>query len=72
MNITVKCKTNQSKQSIENFGNNRYLVKLKSSPENNEANIELINMLAHYFIVPPSHIRIKSGMSNDEKLIEVG
>ena len=36
--INVKVKPNSSKQEVESFGDNRYLVYLKSEPENNKAN----------------------------------
>jgi uncharacterized protein (TIGR00251 family) len=72
MLINVKVKTNSSKQSIENFGDNRYLVYLKSVPENNKANIELINFLSKEFGVSPKSIKIKFGQSSDKKLIEIG
>lgn len=71
MNITVMVKPNSSKQEIESFGENRFMAKLKSSPENNQANIELINLLSKYFGVPVSHIKIKHGLKDKTKLIEV-
>ncbi|MEM3405830.1 MAG: hypothetical protein QW117_02580 [Candidatus Pacearchaeota archaeon] len=45
MKIYVKVKPNSSKQEIVEFGNYRYLVYLKNEAKNNEANIELINLL---------------------------
>jgi len=71
MNINVKVKPNSNKEEIQEFGNNRYLVYLKEAPEHNEANIRLINMLAHHLGVPPGKIKIKFGQSASEKLIEV-
>jgi uncharacterized protein (TIGR00251 family) len=71
MLINVKVKTNSSKQAIENFGDNRYLIYLKSAPENNKANVELINFLSKEFGVPPKSIKIKFGQSSDNKLIEI-
>ena len=71
MIIKVKVKPNSSKQEIEPFGEKSYLVHLTEPPENNRANIELINLLAKYFNTPPGRIRIKTGFSNKEKLIEV-
>lgn len=71
MLIYLKVKTNCSKQKIENFGNNRYLVYLKSPPENDRANIELINFLSKEFGTPVKNINIKSGRNSDKKIIEV-
>jgi len=71
MIINVKVKTRMNEQKIESLGNNRYLVYLKSEPEHNKANIELLNMLAKYFTTPVARIKIKHGMSGDEKMIEI-
>jgi len=71
MLLNIKVKPNSSKQEIQSFGNNRYLVYLKEPPENNRANIELINLLSKHFGTPFSRIKIKTGLTNNEKLIEV-
>ncbi|MEK6875092.1 MAG: DUF167 domain-containing protein [Nanoarchaeota archaeon] len=69
--IYIKVKANSSKKSIENFGNNRYLVYLKEPAENDRANIELLNTLAKYFTTPASRMRIKSGHHQENKIIEM-
>jgi len=61
-----------SKQKVENFGEHNYLVYLESEPEDNKANIELINLLSKYFGVPVGRIHIKSGLTSEYKLLEVG
>ena len=71
MIIRVKVKPNSSKQSIENFGNRRYLVYLKSPPENNRANAELINLLSKELEVAPKSFHIKFGRTSNEKFIEI-
>jgi len=71
MIINVKVKPNSSKQEIENFGGGRYLVYLKSTPENNKANIELINLLSKELGVPSNSIKIKFGQTSDKKIIEI-
>jgi uncharacterized protein len=69
--INVRVKANHSEQKIESFGDLRYLVYLKSEPENNKANIELINLLSHYFKIPAKNIKIKSGLTSRDKIIEL-
>ena len=69
--INVKVKPNSSKQEVENFGGGRYLVYLKSEPENNKANMELINILSKELGVPPNSIKIKFGQTSDKKIIEI-
>ena len=71
MKLQIKVKTNSSEQKIEDFGDHRYLVYLKSSPEHNEANIELLNLMAKHIGVPASKIRIVSGMTNNLKTLEI-
>jgi len=69
--IYVKVKPNSGKQLIQDFGDFRYLVYLKEIPENNKANIELINLMAKHLCVPPQKIKIKFGMTGNEKILEV-
>ena len=71
MIIHVKVKPNSSKQEIESFGGGRYLVYLKSAPENDKANIELINLLSKELGVPPKSFTIKFGRTSDKKIIEI-
>ncbi len=71
MIINVKVKPNSSKREIESFGDNRYLVHLKEPPENDRANIELINLLSKELGVPPKSLQIKFGRTGNEKIIEI-
>lgn len=71
MIINVKVKPSSGKQEVESFGNDRYLVYLKEPPENNRANMELINILAKYMTVPPTRIHIIRGLSDNNKVIEI-
>ena len=70
MRFQVRVKTGCSENSIEEFGDRRYLVYLKSQPENNKANIELINLLAKHLGVPPLKLKIVSGSSSRDKILE--
>ena len=69
--LQIKVKPNSNKQKIQNLENNNYLVCLKSPPENNKANSELINLLSKYFSVPIASIKIKRGMHSNKKVVEV-
>ncbi|MCK9595825.1 DUF167 domain-containing protein [Candidatus Pacearchaeota archaeon] len=71
MIIHVKVKPNSSKQKIENFGDGHYLVYLKSAPENDKANTELINLLSKDFGTPVKQFHIKFGRTGDKKIIEI-
>ena len=71
MKIQVRVNTNSPEQEIEDFGDRRYLVKVKSAPENNKANIELINLLARHLGVPALKLKIVSGLSSRDKTLEI-
>jgi len=70
MRFNVRVKTSCSEQSIEDFGDKRYLVHLKNKPEDNKANIELINLLAKHLGVPPLKLKIVSGLTSKDKILE--
>jgi len=70
MIIKVRVKPNSKKQEIVNKGRD-YIVFLKSPPENNKANTELIKLLAGYFDKHFSQIKIKSGNRSRYKLVEI-
>ena len=70
MIIKVKVKPNSEKQEIIDNGK-EYIVHVKSEPEKNKANIELINLLSKYFNRDLSKIKIKSGAKTNYKLIEL-
>ena len=72
MKVYVKVKPNSSKQEIIEFGGFRYLVYVKSQAEKNEASIEMINLLSKHIGVPAKSIKIKSGMTSSDKILEVG
>ncbi|MEM4330683.1 MAG: DUF167 domain-containing protein [Candidatus Pacearchaeota archaeon] len=71
MLIYVKVKTNAGKQEVINLEDNRYLVSLFSSPQNNKANMELIKTLSKFFNVSQKKIFIKRGLSSKEKIVEI-
>ena len=71
MKIQVRVKTSSGKQDIESFGDNRYLVYLKSAPENNEANIELIKLMSKHLGIPSTKLKIISGATGKDKTLEV-
>lgn len=64
-------KPNSPNPRIEDFGGGNFLIYVSSEPENNEANLEVISMLSKHFGVPYKNIKIKSGLTNKNKLIEV-
>ena len=71
MNVKVMVKTRSPNPRIESFGDNNLLVYVSAEAEHNEANVELIKMLSKYYGVPWQRIKIKSGLTDKNKLVEV-
>ena len=67
MIIKIKIKPNSGRQEIIQDGKT-YNIYLKSVPQNNKANIELLKLLQKYF---KRTVKIKSGFTSREKTIEV-
>lgn len=70
MQVTVKIKYGTSKQAIESFGNNRYLVYLLTKKDDPLAWQELIAVLAKQFGVPSNKIEMRRDIG-DSKVFEV-
>lgn len=71
MQKRVKVKPNSQQQKITEEDDGSLTVHLKSPPVDGKANAELIKLIAEKFDVPKSHVRIKSGLSSKQKLIEI-
>ena len=68
MILKIKVKPNSEKQEIEKIDEENYKISLKSKPENNKANIELIKLLKKHF---GKDIKIIKGLRNRNKIVEV-
>ncbi|RAM50463.1 DUF167 domain-containing protein [Mastigocladus laminosus UU774] len=71
MQIKVKVKPNSKFQKIEETSDGSLNIYLKSPPVDGKANEELIKVLSEKFDVAKSRIRIKSGVSSRQKLVEI-
>ena len=71
MQKQVKVKPNSRIQKIVEETDGSLTVYLKSPPVDGKANEELIKLLSKKFGAPKSNIRIKSGLSSRQKLIEI-
>lgn len=70
MNIEVHVKPSSGSDKIV-LKDERYTVYLKAKPENGQANIALINLLAKHFDVPKTNIKILLGKTSKEKLVKI-
>ena len=71
MRKQVKVKPNSKHQSLEEQPDGSLIIRLKSLPIDGNANEELIALLAEKFDVPKAKIKIKSGLSSRQKMIEI-
>ena len=71
MQINIKVKPNSKEQKIIEEENGSLTIRLKSPPVDGKANEELIKVLSKKYHVPKSYIRIKSGISSRQKLVEI-
>lgn len=64
-------KTNSSKNQIMGYDTDRgaYRVSIKSKPENNRANIEIIKFFSRLL---NNKVRIIKGLKNKEKVLKIG
>ena len=70
MKVTVKIKPNSKVEGITADGE-KLLVKVKEPPREGRANRVVIRLLAEYFKVPQSSVKILSGMRSRDKVIEI-
>jgi len=68
MILNIKVKTSSGKQEIKEISNNQYTISLKSPPEDNKANLELVKLLKKHF---KKDIKIIKGKKSKNKIIEV-
>lgn len=70
--IRVKVHTHAHNENVEEVGLDEYEIWTAAIPSEGAANEAVIEMLADYFDIPPSTIRIRSGHKSRHKLIEIG
>jgi uncharacterized protein (TIGR00251 family) len=70
MKIQVRVKPNSKTQEVSQEGNS-FAVKVKEPAREGRANQAVIKLLAEHFGVPKSQVRILSGLTSKNKVIEV-
>lgn len=71
MVIRVKVQAHAKQEKIEQLGLDEYKIWTPAPPAEGQANTAVIEILADYFNIAPSLIRIKSGNKSAHKLIEI-
>ena len=67
----VKVFPNSKKQEIIKKSENRFEVKVKQKPVMGKANQEAIKMLAYYFKIPKSEIKLIKGFKKTNKIFVI-
>jgi uncharacterized protein (TIGR00251 family) len=68
MRIYIKVKPSTGRQEVIKEGGDTYTVYLKSQPDDNKANVELLKLLHNYF---KADVKIKVGLKSKNKIIEI-
>ena len=71
MKIFVKAKPGAKLEKIKKISENSFEVWVKEKPENGKANVAVLRALAKYFDLAPSRLRIISGHTSKNKLVEI-
>ena len=71
MKIFVKAKPGAKTEKLEKIDDNHFTISVKEPPIQGMANRAIIGVLAEYFGVAPSGVKIVSGFTSRQKIIEI-
>ena len=71
MKINVKAKPSSREEKVEKIDENNFVVSVKEPPEKGKANEAIRNALAVYFKTGSSCVKIISGYTSRNKIIEI-
>lgn len=71
MKIFVKAKTGAKKEQVEQIDATHYIVQVKVPPVEGKANEAIRKVLADYFDVAQSRIKMISGKTSKQKIFEI-
>ncbi len=71
MKIFVKTKPNSREESVEKIDDSNYVVRVKEKPVGGAANEGVVRVLAEYFGVSKSRVKILMGKTAREKWVEI-
>jgi uncharacterized protein (TIGR00251 family) len=72
MTISVSVKPQAKKESVTRISASEYQVAVKAPPHGGKANLAVIKLLADYFSVPKSQIKIVRGHTAKRKILAIG
>jgi len=71
MRISIKAKPNSHKEEVEKVSDSEFIVFVKEPPVHGLANKAIIKALADYFHVAQIRVRIISGRTSKQKVVEI-
>jgi len=71
MKIFVKAKPGAKAEKMEKIDDSHFTVSVKEPPIQGMANLAIIKVFAEYFGVAPSNVKIVSGFTSRQKIIEI-
>ena len=71
MRINVKARPNAKEEKVEKLDESSFVVSVKEPPVQGKANRAIINALAMYFGIASARVKIVSGWSSRQKVIEI-
>jgi len=71
MKINVKAKPGVKEEKIEQIDEGSFIISVKELPVQGRANAAIARVLANYFKVPVSQIKLISGFSSKQKVFEI-
>lgn len=71
LKISVTVKPGARREEVRKLGEGEFQVSVKAPAREGKANLALIALLAEYFSVSKSRIRILSGAGGRKKLLEI-
>ncbi|OHA47109.1 MAG: hypothetical protein A3A80_01670 [Candidatus Terrybacteria bacterium RIFCSPLOWO2_01_FULL_44_24] len=71
MKVSVKVKAKARENKVEKLSQEEFLISTKESPIGGRANRAVVRLLAEYLGIPPSALKIVSGLHAKHKLIEI-
>ncbi len=71
MRIFVKVKPNAKIEKVERIDEVHLIVSVKAPPVEGKANDAVLRLLADYFKVPRGNVKIISGLSSKNKVVEI-
>lgn len=71
MKIFIQVKPNSKEEKIDKLDESHYVVSVKEPPIKGKANIAVLKVIADFFNVSRASVRIISGYTSRQKIVEI-